>query len=154
MAKDSERLTTGGCMCGAVRYEARGEPIIVTHCHCNSCRRHTGAPLVTLASFQADQVRFTKGERRIYRSSPGVKRAFCGDCGTTLTWENEERTPAVIEFHIGTLDEPNALPPSIHVFHGERLKWFDTVDHLPRFETNRHGKEPYRFAPADDLGAG
>jgi hypothetical protein len=60
----------------------------------------------------------------------------------------------LIEFHIGTLDEPNALPPSIHVFHGERLIWFDTADPLPRYETNRHGKEPYRHAPADDLGAG
>lgn len=151
MAQASEPVTTGGCMCGAVRFEAVGEPIIVTHCHCESCRRHSGAPLVTLVSFAADQVRFTRGERRIYRSSPGVKRAFCGDCGATLTWENESRDPPLIEFHIGSLDDPDARAPTVHVFHGERLAWFDTADRLPRYETNRHGKAPYRHAPAEDL---
>jgi hypothetical protein len=151
---DAQRRTTGGCKCGAVRFEAVGEPIIVTHCHCNSCRRHTGAPLVTLVSFAADQVRFTKGERRIYASSPGVKRAFCGDCGTTLTWESNPRGQDLIEFHIGTLDDPDRMPPSIHVFHGDRLRWFDTADRLPRYETNRHDHAPYRHAPADDPGDG
>lgn len=154
MADQPERRTSGGCMCGAVRFEAVGEPIIVTHCHCNSCRRHTGAPLVTLVSFEAGQVRFTSGDRKVYTSSPGVKRAFCGDCGTTLTWESDPRGQSLIEFHIGTLDDPSALPASVHVFHGERLPWFDTADHLPRYETNRHGKEPYRHTPADDLSAG
>lgn len=154
MSEGSERRTAGGCMCGAVRFEALGEPIIVAHCHCNSCRRHTGAPLVTLVSFEAGQVTFTKGERRIYESSPGVKRAFCGDCGATLAWESNPRGHSLIEFHIGTLDEPNALPPSIHVFHGERLAWFDTADRLPRYEAGRHGTEPYRHASANDLGAG
>ena len=143
-----DRLTTGGCMCGAVRYEARGEPIVVTHCHCNSCRRHTGALLVTLVSFAAEQVRFTAGARKIYPSSPGVKRAFCGDCGTTLTWESDPAGEALIEFHIGTLDAPEALPAQLHVFHGERLAWFDTADHLPRYRANRRGAEPYRHDPA------
>jgi hypothetical protein len=154
MADKTERRITGGCMCGAIRFEAMGEPIIVTHCHCDSCRRHTGAAMVPLASFEAGQVRFLKGERKIYHSSPGVERAFCGDCGTTLTWESNPRGQSLIEFHIGTLDEPNALPPSVHVFHGERLRWFDTADGLPRYETNRHGKDPYRHAPADGLGDG
>ena len=79
MAEQSERRTAGGCMCGAIRYEAVGEPIIVAHCHCDSCRRHTGAPLVTLVSFEADQVRFTEGNRKIYASSSGVGRepSFC-----------------------------------------------------------------------------
>ena len=128
MSEQSERRTAGGCMCGAVRFEAAGEPIIVTHCHCNSCRHHTGAPLVTLVSFDAGQVTFTR--------------------------ESEQRGQSLIEFHIGTLDDANALPPSVHVFHGERLAWFDTADRLPRYETNRHGKQPYRHAPANDLGAG
>ena len=146
MSEQSEPRTTGGCMCGAVRFEAVGEPIVVTHCHCESCRRHTGAPLV---SFEAGQVIFTEGERRTYASSPGVKRAFCGDCGTTLTWESDPRGQSLIEFHIGTLDEPNALPPSTHVFHGERLAWFDTADRLPRYREGRHDAAPYRHAPAE-----
>lgn len=139
-------------MCGAIRFEAAGEPIIVAHCHCTSCRRHTGAPLVTLVSFEAGQVRFTKGERKVYSSSPGVARAFCGACGTTLTWESEQRGQSLVEFHIGALDKPEALPPSLQVFHGERLSWFDTGDRLPRYEEGQHGAEPYRHAPAEGIG--
>ncbi len=56
---DKTLAITGGCLCGAVRYEASGEPISVIHCHCLSCRRHTGAPVVTLAGFRRDQVEFT-----------------------------------------------------------------------------------------------
>ncbi len=152
MSDEPERRSTGGCMCGAVRYEAVGEPIVVAHCHCESCRRHTGAPLVTLVSFDAGQVTFTKGERMIYNSSPGVGRAFCAHCGTTLTWESEVRGQSLVEFHIGTFDDPGALPPTLAVFHGERLAWFDTADHLPRYREGRHGTEPYRHAPADLAG--
>ena len=80
---------TGGCMCGAVRYKATGAPTSIIHCHCTSCRKHSGAPVVTLVGYKADQVEFTKGDRKIYESSKGVGRAFCGDCGTTLTWEGD-----------------------------------------------------------------
>ena len=147
-----ENKPAGGCMCGAIRFEALGDPYFIAHCHCESCRRHTGAPMVTLASFEASQVRFTKGERKIYQSSPGVGRAFCADCGTTLTWECELRGRSLIEFHIGTLDDPEALPPTLTAFHGERLRWFDTADRLPRYQASFYGTEPYRHAPADDLG--
>ena len=152
MSERTERRSPGGCMCGAIRFEAVGEPIVVAHCHCDSCRRHSGAPLVTLVSFDAGQVTFTKGERKIYNSSPGVGRAFCPDCGTTLTWESEQRGQSLIEFHIGTFDDPGALAPTLAVFHGERLAWFDTADRLPRYREGRHGTEPYRHAPADDVG--
>ena len=78
---DRAKPTTGGCMCGAVRYEAVGEALDIGYCHCHSCRRHTGAPVVTFVVFEADNVHFTGRERRIYESSPGVARAFCGQCG-------------------------------------------------------------------------
>ena len=65
----------GGCMCGAVRYEASGEPTAVIHCHCLSCRRHAGALVVTLAGFRQDQVRFTKGERAV--KTPKVTEVEC-----------------------------------------------------------------------------
>ena len=83
---DDAKLT-GGCMCGAVRYETMGEPFAVNHCHCRSCRKHNGAAVVTLAGFKADQIAFSGDARKIYESSPGVGRAFCGKCGTPLTWD-------------------------------------------------------------------
>ncbi len=58
---DKTMPSTGGCMCGAVRYEAIGKPLVVGHCHCHSCRRHTGAPVVTFVMFEVDKVRFRQG---------------------------------------------------------------------------------------------
>ena len=86
---EEQGKVTGGCMCGAVRYEASGDPVSVIFCHCESCRRHTGAPVVALAGFKLEQVRFTLGERATYESTPGVQRGFCGRCGTPLTWEGD-----------------------------------------------------------------
>ncbi len=58
---------TGGCMCGAVRYETTGESFKVIHCHCQSCRKHNGASVVTLAGFKADQVKFRMAACRLSR---------------------------------------------------------------------------------------
>ena len=141
---------TGGCLCGAVRYEASGDPLGVGHCHCHSCRRHTGAPVVTFVMFEADRVGFTGSERSIYNSSPGVKRAFCGQCGTPLTWEAHSRAldRPIIEFHISTLDEPDAFIPDRHWFHEERIAWFDIADSLPRYRgVGVKDEAPYRHGP-------
>jgi len=141
---------TGGCVCGEVRYEAVGESLFVGHCHCHSCRRHTGAPVVTLVAFAADRVTFTKGDRKIYNSSPGVERGFCGQCGTSLTWEGEYRGLPLIGFHISTFDNPDAHVPTVHVRHGERIDWFDVADNLPRLRGGSDDKEPYHIGPVID----
>ena len=127
---------TGGCMCGAVRYEVTGEPFLVSHCHCLSCRKHNGAPVVTLAGFTKEQVSFEGEERGIYESSPGVGRAFCGKCGTPLTWEGDggEELGLIVELHLSTFDDPEALVPSGHAFYPERISWFEVADSLPRYE--------------------
>lgn len=147
------KTVMGGCMCGAVRYQISGEPFWVGHCHCLSCRRHTGAPVVTFVGFRKDQVAFTKGERRIYNSSPGVGRAFCGQCGTSLTWEAESRLPGrgeIVEFHISTFDDPNAFVPTNHVFYSERLAWFDVADDLPRYRAFDFNDEICRHGPVQE----
>jgi hypothetical protein len=132
MMVDESKLTTGGCMCGALRYEAAGEPITVGHCHCHSCRRHTGAPVVTVVMFDRDRVKFTKGDRKIYNSSPGVGRGFCDQCGSSLTWEGQAEGRSVFTIHISTLDNPDDFVPQRHWYHGERIAWFETADDLPR----------------------
>lgn len=126
---------TGGCMCGAVRYETTGESLRVINCHCESCRKHTGAPATTLAVYQVQQVKFSGDERKIYKSSPSVGRAFCAECGTPLTWETDfgDLGP-VCALPISTFDDPNALIPTAHSFYSERITWFDIADNLPRYE--------------------
>ncbi len=141
---------TGGCMCGAVRYQATGDPISVSPCHCHSCRRYTGAPVVTLVGYNADQMRFTGDERRIYESSPGVGRAFCGKCGTPLTWEGDGELGPLVEVHISTLDTPDAFVPTSHAFHPERIAWFDIADGLPRYAGFKSDGETIGHGPVSD----
>ncbi|MCI0627631.1 MAG: GFA family protein [Acidobacteria bacterium] len=131
---DEKTLATGGCMCRAVRYEAIGEPLEVGYCHCHSCRRHTGAPVVTFVMFEADNVRFTGRKRGVYNSSPGVKRAFCGNCGTSLSWEGNYEGRLLCALQISTFDDPDSLTPTAHSFYPERISWFDIADNLPRHE--------------------
>jgi hypothetical protein len=143
---------TGGCMCGAVRYETTGETFAVNHCHCRSCRRHTGAAVVTLVGFMADKVEFSGDARKIYESSPGVGRAFCGNCGTPLTWEGVSSTRGgpIFEIHISTFDNPDVLVPSGHSFDSERISWFDVADNLPRFAAFTDDSPPLRHGPVSD----
>lgn len=141
---------TGGCLCGAVRYEAIGQPLDIGYCHCQSCRRHTGAPVVAYVGFNGDQVRFTGQERSIYNSSPGVGRAFCNQCGTPLTWEGEIRSSgkSIVEFHVGTLDNPDDFAPEDHSRFEERIEWFDVADDLPRYRgAIKKDEEPYCHGP-------
>jgi len=146
---DKTETGAGGCLCGGVRFQAAGEPVVTGHCHCSDCRRHNSGPVVTLVIFPADKVRFTLGERKIYQSSPGFGRAFCGQCGTPLTIESEKHDPPNIEFHISTFDDPDAYVPSLHWYHSRRLAWFDVADDLPHYHgLNRDGEEPYRHGAA------
>ena len=142
---------TGGCLCKAVRYETTGEPMMVSHCHCHSCRKHNGAAMVTLAGFKADQVEFRGTARKIYTSSPSVGRGFCPACGTPLTWEGDGgEVGPIFELHISTFDEPDALVPTCHAFYPERIAWFDTADQLPRYQGFPEESPILRHTPAEE----
>ncbi len=145
---ETTNSSTGGCMCGAVRFEAAGASSRVLHCHCKSCRQHTGAPMATLAVFEAGQVRFSGDERTRYISAPGVERAFCAKCGTSLTWETVFGDEgAMCAVHISAFDTPDALTPTGHSFYSERISWFDVADQLPRHEGFVAGSTPLQFGP-------
>lgn len=112
----------GGCLCGAVRLRISGPAKWTAYCHCQSCRRHTGAPVSAYAGFEKDQVAVIAGQPVWYASSPGVRRAFCGTCGSTLAFEGE-RWPTETHLHVGCLDQPEAFAPTGHAFAEERVTW-------------------------------
>ena len=64
-----------------------GEPAVVTLCHCSACRRASGAPAVGWATVRPEEFIIARGELAIVHSSPGVRRGFCGRCGTPITYE-------------------------------------------------------------------
>jgi hypothetical protein len=139
--------TTGGCLCGSIRYAFDGPPDWVVHCHCATCRKHVSSPLATFVSVGRGRFRFIRGQPRVYRSSPGVRRSFCGECGSPIAYE-ADRVPDEIHLYHGTLDDPGALVPEAHVHTGERLPWFEVHDVLPRYQAGgRGGVAPVGHGP-------
>ena len=124
----------GGCRCGAVRYQANADPLWTVFCHCESCRRATGAPMVLWLGFAETAVEWHGAAPTGFASSPGVERTFCSTCGTPLTFTGT-RWPGETHILAATLDDPGRARPQAHVFWGERLPWLDIGDDLPKFET-------------------
>jgi hypothetical protein len=124
---------TGGCLCGAVRYEVH-EPLYDPHyCHCRKCQKASGAPVIAGAFLTREAYRLTSGEPKFFRSSPIVERGFCAGCGTYLVYR-----PLITEWSdwiiitIASLDHPEQVPPIRHYGIESRIAWFDTQDDHPR----------------------
>jgi hypothetical protein len=107
----------GGCLCGAVRFEAQGEPQNPHTCSCEWCQRQSGATSLTWVEFAESDVRWTgeAGEPVLYRSSDYSSRAFCGQCGSTLGAIDDAPTVALV---FGVFDDKSdpALQPTAHSF--------------------------------------
>jgi hypothetical protein len=132
-------LVRGGCLCGAVRYEATGEPYNITHCHCLDCRRISGAPFVTWASFRRSDVHFTAEQPGEYQWA-GRLRSFCPHCGTPLTFMMEPDADE-IDVTVCSFDHPETVSPADHTWVEDRLPWIRLADELPAYQQTRpnHG---------------
>lgn len=122
----------GGCMCGAIRYRIDAPPRDAAYCHCRMCQRSAGAPVLPWLTAASGAFAWTKGEPRVYRSSPKAERLFCPTCGTQLVFR-EVAKPDHVDVTLASLDDPKAVPPSHHIWTESRLAWFDTRDDLPRY---------------------
>ena len=118
----------GGCLCGKVRFRADAEPLWVCHCHCEMCRRQTGAAVATYVGFPAGSVTWLEVEPTRYRSSRDVERSFCPTCGSTIGFHRVHETSLCL----GSFDTPSDLPVETiwtgHVWYKEHIAWFDTAD--------------------------
>ena len=128
----SDGAIAGGCQCGAVRYEIRGEPVMVALCHCSMCRRAHAAPAVAWAMFRSDQVRFVAAAPAQHASSPEARRGFCAACGTPVSF-TASFIPGLIDIAVGSLDAPEALAPTLPYWESRRLPWMKLDDGLPRY---------------------
>jgi hypothetical protein len=130
------RSIEGGCLCRAVRYRASGKAYGITHCHCQTCRRASGAPFVTWAGFDVDKFSYTRGEPVSYASSSHVVRTFCGKCGTPLTYHRLD-LPHSIDVTVSSMDTPEMLKPEDHTWTESRLSWVVLCDDLPAYPRER-----------------
>jgi hypothetical protein len=137
----------GRCLCGSIAFQFGGTPNWTLHCHCESCRRATSSPVTTWISVPRTAFRFTRGTPRYFASSPGVKRGFCENCGSPLTYESE-RIPDEVHCYAASLAAPADVAPSGHVHASDQLPWFEVLDRLPRYATSgRGGAQPIRVGP-------
>lgn len=124
---------TGGCQCGAIRYEVDGDPLTHALCHCIDCRRSAGAPMVAWTMFPGDAIHIT-GTPTTYASSASGRRMFCAICGTGLFYTNAENLPGIIDIQSATFDDPDMIPAQAHIQTADRIGWMEKAHELPSFE--------------------
>jgi hypothetical protein len=122
---------TGGCLCGAVRWRATAEPANVRVCHCRNCGRAVGGPFFARAVFLAADIE-RSGETTRWPSSERLDRLSCARCGTPMFAEPKD-PPARLSVALATLDEPDALRPTMHIWVSEKLAWVTLDDGLPQY---------------------
>jgi hypothetical protein len=124
---------TGGCLCGAVRYDTKQPPFFTSYCHCEDCRRAAGAPVVLWSFFRGHEPEWNKGNPRTFLWS-GRERFFCGDCGTPLMFRDPQ-IPGVYEMTTCSLEMVASITPNDHNWTCDQLPWFEVHDTLPRHLT-------------------
>jgi hypothetical protein len=116
---------TGGCLCGALRYEFDGEPQYMGHCYCGDCRKASGSGFIPFISVAARALRFS-GPSREFRSPAArggeATRNFCSVCGSLVFGGERDRSDS-FTIYAGSLDEPSLFRPSMAIFAHGRPDW-------------------------------
>lgn len=124
---------TGGCLCGAIRYEAKLAQSENWYCHCRMCQKATGTVVSTSAIIPKSNLRMLKGSAKFFQSSANIERGFCENCGSPMFFRpvNEDW----ISVLSGTLDDPEVAPPEGHYGVESRISWLNIVDDLKQLPT-------------------
>jgi len=143
----------GGCTCGAVRYRLSSEPLFVHCCHCRWCQRETGSAFAINVLIEADRTE-TLGARPELVHTPsasgrGQKIARCPECRVAV-WSNYPGLDNLVNFiRVGTLDDPDRLPPDIHIYTMSKQPWVIIPSGVPAVHAYYDRRE---YWPAESLG--
>jgi hypothetical protein len=142
----------GGCTCRFVRYRMTTKPLFVHCCHCRWCQRETGASFALNAMIEADRVQLLQGEVEVINtpsnSGKGQKISRCPKCRIAV-WSNYAGAGDAVRFvRVGTLDEPDRLPPDIHIFTASKQPWVVLPPNIPAVEEYYKAAEMW---PSDSL---
>jgi hypothetical protein len=131
---------TGGCLCGAVRYEVTGKLAPIQLCHCGQCRKAQGGAFGANIPVASAEFRLTNGDAQLrdYRASPGKRRVFCGACGSPLFSQRDE-TPETLRIRVGGLDDTEGLEVGLHIQTASRARWWRIEDDLPNYPGEASG---------------
>jgi hypothetical protein len=130
---------SGGCACGAVRYECDVAPVVMLNCHCRDCQRASGSAYAAIAVVPKVAVQM-RGEPRYHTvigdSGKAVERGFCPTCGSPVT-ARLERLPEIFGLQVGSLDDPSMYRPMMDTYASSAQPW----DHMNP-EVRKHPKGP------------
>ena len=131
---------TGGCNCGAVRFEVTEPLVAASYCHCKRCQRRSGAAASANAHPAPGTFRIVAGEVRLrmWKPDDGGEKWFCGDCGSSLFGRNPNHADP-IGIRMGAFDDDPGIRPSVHQFVADAASWEPIPDDgLPRYPESRH----------------
>lgn len=144
---------TGGCLCGAIRYEASEAPLETGTCHCSTCKKSTGSAFMVIAGFHRTAFRFTRGKPKKYRSSPIMEKGFCSNCGSLLydryLVQRSKTSPDHIWVQLGTLDHPETFSMDFHYSVETQLAWIHFEDDAPRYRCDDDPDMAAAYAAAE-----
>ena len=123
--------TEGGCLCGSVRYEIRGDLSRAYYCHCSRCRKTSGSAFTSNAVVSPDDFVVTRGREALksYTTGEGISRVFCSNCGSHIFVAQGNQ----MRLRLGSLDAAPGLAPQMHIFTASKATWFSICDELPQY---------------------
>ncbi len=140
---------SGGCSCGAVRYRLASAPMFVHCCHCRDCQNQTGSAFAVNAIIETDRVELRSGapEPVAMKTDSGRPHAIfrCPSCKTAV-WSEYGGIAQLRFVRVGTLDEPSAVSPDVHIYTRSKLAWVALPDGVPAFEAYYRAREVWPAA--------
>lgn len=131
---------TGGCLCGEIRYEVKGEPIRILNCHCDDCRRAIGASFGTYVFVEEKDLKIVQGTPKSFdhKNDLGFRmtKRFCENCGTPLFGKGE-RGGSMVQIKVGTIDDASFVHPEMDIFVSKKLPFVRLSDETQHFDQGR-----------------
>ena len=128
-------LFSGGCLCGAIRYESRAEPLFSINCHCRDCQRTTGTAYAPVLAVPRDALSITQGEPTYYTSQADsgetVSRGFCPECGSGI-FSKLSANPDIVGLKAASLDDPSWFRPAMDIYTDSAQPWDVMNPDLPK----------------------
>ncbi|MBF0290022.1 MAG: GFA family protein [SAR324 cluster bacterium] len=131
------KTITGGCLCGAIRYEIKAEPMRVANCHCDDCRKATGAAFATMLFFKEGDIVITQGKPKAFDhtadSGNAMIKEFCDNCGSQVFGSSAGR-PGIKNVKVGSIDDAAFVKPEVNVYVSRALSYSHIDKNLNNFD--------------------
>lgn len=126
----------GSCLCGCINYQVSSFEGPFMFCHCSRCRKASGSAFASNAVIKTENLQITQGKQylKFYKTTAGVSRSFCGECGSPI-YSQKDYEPGILRLRLGTLDTPlkGVIKPQAHLFVASKAEWDSICDNLPQF---------------------